>query len=95
MPVLPDLHAFVVMGLTCAALYLFSREHIRAEATSLWVLLALALIFYLYPYDDFRPADIFANFGHEGLVTVCALMVLGQGLDRTGAMQPVATASPN
>lgn len=91
MPALPDLHAFVVMGLTCAALYLFSREHIRAEATSLWVLLALALIFYLYPYDDFKPADIFANFGHEGLVTVCALMVLGQGLDRTGAMQPVVT----
>lgn len=91
MPTLPDLHAFIVMGLTCAALYLFSREHIRAEATSLWVLLALALLFYLYPYDDFRPADIFANFGHEGLVTVCALMVLGQGLDRTGAMQPVVT----
>ncbi len=91
LPTLPDLHAFVVMGLSCAALYLFSREHIRAEATSLWVLLALALIFYLYPYDDFRPADIFANFGHEGLVTVCALMVLGQGLDRTGAMQPLVT----
>lgn len=91
MPTLPDLHAFIVMGLTCAALYLFSREHIRAEATSLWVLLALALLFYLYPYDDFRPADIFANFGHEGLVTVCALMVLGQGIDRTGAMQPVVT----
>ena len=44
MPTLPDLHAFVVMGLTCAALYLFSREHIRAEATSLWVLLTLALL---------------------------------------------------
>lgn len=79
------------MGLTIGALYLFSREHIRAEATSLVVLLALALLFYLFPYKEFRPADLFANFGHEGLVTVCALMILGSGLDRTGAMQPLVT----
>ncbi len=91
MPILPDLHAWVAMALTLGALYLFSREHIRAEATSLAVLLILALLFYLFPYGGFRPADLFANFGHEGLVTVCALMVLGQGLDRTGAMQPVVT----
>lgn len=81
-----------MLGLTAGAFYLFARERVRIEATSLMVLLALTLTFYVWPYDGLVPGDLFANFGHEGLVTICALMIIGQGLDRTGAMQPAVTA---
>ena len=31
------------------------------------------------------------GFGHEALITICALMIMGKGLEVTGALQPVAT----
>ncbi len=49
----------------------------------------LATGFALFPYAGVRPADFFAGFGHEALIAVCALMVLGQGLVRTGALEPI------
>src|SRR5690606_35787376 len=31
----------------------------------------------------------FLGFGHKALVAVCALMIVGEGLIRTGALEPV------
>ncbi|MEE8495373.1 MAG: SLC13 family permease, partial [Xanthomonadales bacterium] len=39
---------------------------------------------------EIKPSDFFHGFGHEALVAVCALMVAGQALVRTGALEPVA-----
>jgi di/tricarboxylate transporter len=33
--------------------------------------------------------EFFQGFGHEALVAVCALMIAGQGIVRTGALEPV------
>jgi len=89
-------HAIAVMALTVAALVLFTQERIPLETSSLLVLAALVLGFQLYPYEGpaghVDPVDLFAGFGNEALVAVCALMVLGKGLEVTGALQPVARA---
>lgn len=92
MPDLPDYHAFLVVGLTIAALVAFAREDVRTEATSLGVLLSLVILFYLLPYGEVAPSTFFANFGHGALVTVCALLVVGFGLERTGALEPLVTS---
>ena len=93
-PAAPDPHAIAVMVLTVIALALFMREKIPLETSSMIVIVALALGFELVPYwmPDGRmlhAIDFFHGFGHEALVAVCALMIVGQGLVRTGALEPL------
>ena len=89
-------HAIAVMALTVAALVLFAQERVPLETSSLLVFAALVLGFQLFPYEGalggVAPLDLFAGFGNEALIAVSALMVLGKGLEVTGALQPVARA---
>jgi len=89
-PDLPNYHALAVMLLTVLALYLFTRDRLPLEMTSLGLLIALTLGFSLFPFPEFNPTVLYQGFGHEALIAVCALMVVGQGLVNTGALQPVA-----
>ncbi len=90
---LPNEHALAVLALTLLALVLFTRERISLESSSLFVLVAIAVGFELFPYHSgdttLHAIDFFSGFGHEALVAVCALMIAGQGLVRTGALEPV------
>lgn len=93
-PVMPNLHALAVLLLTVLALILFTREKIVLESSSLFVLVVLVVGFELFPFShamgEVKPSEFFHGFGHEALVAVCALMVAGQALVRTGALEPVA-----
>lgn len=90
---MPDPHAIAVMLLTLVALGLFMRDTIPLETSSLAVLAALAIGFELFPYESggrvLHATEFFHGFGHEALVAVCALMIVGQGLVRTGALEPL------
>ena len=90
---LPNPHTLAVLILTGIALLLFSREKIPLESSSLVILALLAVGFELFPYEGasgpVRSVDFFKGFGHEALVAVCALMVAGYGLVRSGALEPV------
>lgn len=94
MPNLPDPHAIAVIILTLFAFYLFAREIVTLETTALIVLVSLTVGFQLFPYERngvfVSPADFYLGFGHEALITICALMILGRGLAVTGALEPVA-----
>ena len=89
MPEIPNAHALAAMIATVVALALFSRDRARLEVTSLGLIAVLALGFSLFPFPNFSATTLFSGFGHEALIAVCALMVLGQGLIRTGALEPV------
>lgn len=88
-PDLPNMHALAMMLATVSALYFFSKDKWRLELTSLSLLVVLVVGFALFPFADFDPVDLFFGFANEALIAVCALMVLGQGLVRTGALEPV------
>jgi len=93
-PSIPNYHALAVLLLTGVALYLFRREDIRLESSCLGVLILLAVGFELIPFTTssgrhLESIDFFFGFGHEALIAVCALMIAGQGLVRTGALEPV------
>jgi len=81
------------MILTVIALILFTRENIPLETSSLLVIAILAVGFELFPYQidgqNFHSIDLFSGFGHEALIAVCALMIAGQALVRTGSLEPV------
>ena len=93
MPPLPDQHALAILVLTVVALFLFTRERIPLETSCLVVLVLLTIGFEWFPYHDgtqtLHTVDFFSGFGHEALVAVCGLMVVGHGLVRTGALEPV------
>ena len=87
-------HAYGVIAFTLLAFFLFTRERIPIPVTSLFVIAALALGFYLFPYSgehrSIGVGQIFSAFGHEALVAICSLMILGRALMVTGALEPVA-----
>ena len=96
MPALPEAHAIAVLALTGLALFLFTRDKIPLETSSLAVLAVLAAGFEIFPLQrdgsHFAAEMFFHGFGHEALVAVCALMIAGQAMVRTGALEPVGRA---
>jgi di/tricarboxylate transporter len=90
----PDAHGIAVLVLTVIALFLFTRDRIPLESSSLVILVLLVIGFQVFPYsrdgEVLSPADFFAGFGNEALVAICALMMVGKALETTGALQPLA-----
>ena len=90
---LPNMHALAVMVMIVVALILFTRDNIPMETTSLVVLVVLAVGFTLFPFESdgeaLRASDFFLGFGNRALIAVSALMIVGQGLISTGALEPV------
>jgi di/tricarboxylate transporter len=90
---LPNTHALAVMIIIIVALILFTRENIPLQTTSLLVIVALTVGFTLFPFTSegvtLQPSEFFLGFGHKALVAVSGLMIVGQGLIRTGALEPV------
>ncbi|KAA2285285.1 SLC13 family permease [Arenimonas fontis] len=75
----------IVLGLVGFTIGMFMFERIRADATALVVLVVLGL-------TGLVPAgQIFDGFSGNAVISVMATMILGAGLDRTGALHRVAT----
>lgn len=87
-------HALATLLLAAVAFALFARERVPIETTSLGVLVLLTAGFHLFPYArggvGVAPTDFFLGFGHEALVAICGLMILGRGLVVTGALDPAS-----
>jgi len=87
-----DWHAGAVLAITFATFWLFAQDRLPVQSTALLCLLALMLVFGLFPYQridrPLGPAEFLAGFGHTALVTICFLMMLGRGLVATGALEP-------
>jgi di/tricarboxylate transporter len=90
--VIPNPHAIAVMMLIVLALFLFSRDRVPLETTSLGVMTALALGFVLFPLEvrgrTISPMEFFGGFSNSAMVAVVALMIAGTALVRTGALEP-------
>ena len=91
----PDTHGVAVLLLIVVALFLFTRDRLPLETSSLFILIALVLGFQFFPYQSdggpLGPAQFLSGFGNEALVAICALMMIGKALETTGALQPLAT----
>lgn len=94
-PITPDAHGVAVLLLTVVALFLFTRDRIPLETSSLAVLIVLVAGFQIFPYSNGKaslgPTQFFAGFGNEALIAICSLMMLAKALEKTGALQPLAT----
>ncbi len=90
----PDAHGVAVLLLIIVALYLFTRRRLPLESSSLAVLITLVVGFELFPYEvdgvPLEAGDFLLGFGHEALVTILCLVLVGKALETTGALQPLA-----
>jgi di/tricarboxylate transporter len=93
-PLTPDVHGIAVLLLIVAALILFTRDRLPLESSALAVLIALIVGFELFPYEvngvELGVSDFVSGFGHEALISICSLILIGKGLETTGALQPLA-----
>ncbi|MCP4982844.1 MAG: SLC13 family permease [Gammaproteobacteria bacterium] len=86
-------HAYIVMALVILALVLFASERVPIATSSLLILVLLILLFEVFPFHgaggQLRASHLFLGFGHQALIAVCCLMIAGQALVRTGALDPI------
>ncbi|MGY6551726.1 MAG: SLC13 family permease [Erythrobacter sp.] len=82
------------MAVTVAMFIAFARGRYPVEIISLITIAVIAVGLYFFPLDDTKPTDglalAFGGFGHQALITICALMIMGRGLVVTGALEPFA-----
>jgi len=74
----------LVLGLVVFTMGMFVFERIRADLVALVVLVVLGLSRVV------APEDVFGGFSGNAVISVIATMILGAGLDRTGALNRLA-----
>ncbi|MCF8468065.1 MAG: SLC13 family permease, partial [Sneathiella sp.] len=89
-------HIWAVLAFIAVAIVAFSSEKIELEISSIGVIAGLLLLFYFFPLVDdaghnlLTQSDILAGMADPALITVLSLLVVGQGIVRTGALeQPI------
>jgi di/tricarboxylate transporter len=75
----------LVLGLVVFTMTMFMFERIRSDATALVVLVALGLL-HLVP-----ASELFSGFSGNAVISIIATMILGAGLDHTGALNRLAS----
>ncbi|MGE0847329.1 MAG: SLC13 family permease [Flavobacteriaceae bacterium] len=92
-----EFHAIITILIVVAAIAAYAMEdRIPLEVTAIGTVAVLLLLFELIPLTDaagrrmVTPESLLAGFANPALVTVMALLVIGQGLVRTGALDGIA-----
>jgi di/tricarboxylate transporter len=87
-------HGLATLVFAAFVFALFISERLPIATVSIGILVLLPIGFVLFPLDTdqgrFDALSLFAGFGHPALVAICALMIVGQGLVVTGALEPAA-----
>ncbi|MFQ5984336.1 MAG: SLC13 family permease [Alphaproteobacteria bacterium] len=97
MPVVePTIQMWAIFALIAAMTVLYVLEMVALELTSLGILLALLVLFHALPVPGPDGANLLdaerllQGFADPALITVLALLVIGQGMARTGALDRTA-----
>jgi len=96
MPVVdPSLMMWLTFAVIIVAVVSYASEYFTLEFTSLSVIAVLLLLFELVPVlnasgERIGSARLLAGFADPALITVVCMLVIGQGLVHTGALQRIA-----
>jgi di/tricarboxylate transporter len=92
----PSFQMWATFALILIALGFYAQERLPMEVTAFGVICVLLLFFQVFPVLDadggnlLNPARILQGFANPALITVLALMVMGQGMVRTGLLDNAA-----
>ena len=80
----PDAHGIAVLLLIVVALFLFTRDGLPLESSSLAILIVLVAGFQIFPYEvdgaPLGPDQFLSGFGNEALIAICSLIMVGKAL---------------
>lgn len=87
-----ELHLWATFVIIALSITGYALERISLEAVAIASLSALLLLFGLLPYETgdgttFPVEELLAGFANPALITVLALLIVGQGLFATDAME--------
>ena len=92
----PSLQMWLTLALTAAAIVVYAAELLPVELTSLGILGALLVLFQALPPVDAAGTplmgvdDVLRGFSSPALIAVSALLVVGQAMVSTGALEGIA-----
>jgi len=94
----PTLQMWLVIGIVLGAVVAYVSEKLSIELVSLLVVATLAVTFHAFPFaqqpglPEISIRTLLAGLADPALITVLSLMVIGQGMIRTGALDaPIRT----
>ena len=92
---MPDFHLIATFVIIAATILAYASERWAMEGVSLVSLAAILLVFAIVPYSGvdgavLEPERLLAGFSNPALATVIALLIVGQGLFATDAMEAPA-----
>lgn len=88
-----QLGMWLTFAVILVALVMYTLERLTFELTSLGVICVLLVFFHFVPVVDadgnniLNPTRLLAGFANPALLTVIALLVMGEGLARTGVLE--------
>ena len=81
---------WATMGIVLIAVWFYIREKFSIEAISVGVIAALLVFFHFFAADGSEgldSANLLSGFAAPALITIMALLVVGQGMFQTGALE--------
>ena len=93
-----DIGPILAFGAIAVALVLYAAPRVSMELASLAVICLLLLAFHIFPEagadgrNRLGPTDLLAGFASPALLALLGLIVIGQGLAQTGALDHGARA---
>lgn len=90
---IPDFHMWVTFLIIIGAIYLFAQDRIPLELSAMGVVAALLALFYFFPFPDasgrnqLDAPEILKGFANPVLFAIMSLLIIGQGLYNTGALE--------
>jgi len=94
--IVADYQMWVSFAIIIGAFSLYAVEKVAIEVTSLGVLCALMMFFHFFPVVNTAGVNtlsaeiLLSGFANPALITVLALLVIGQGMVRTGVLDTAA-----
>jgi di/tricarboxylate transporter len=95
MDVLPTLttEMVIVMAIVLFAVFIFATELLRVDVAAMLIMTMLGLLIFIPGLKQLLTPDVvFSGFSSNAVISIIGVMILGGGLDKTGAMERVAWA---
>ncbi len=88
------MHMWLTFAIIAITIFLFASEWIEMELTALGVIVALLILFEVIPLVEgetvvLSTSTLLSGFANTALITILALLVIGQGLHQSGALDGV------
>ena len=80
-------HAWLTLAVVVATVYLLARDLIAPAVTILGAVIVLLVL------GVVTPGQAFQGFSNAAPITVAAMYVLARAVEKTGALQPIVSAT--